>query len=228
MRRCRYQVCEKTGFFAAGLNRDNRVIGRMPAGDDTPDAGQQLARAIDQFELAAALEGLPVFRQIAGPAARVWRIGDIKLAALGIINSVGKRGHDLAASIAARVPADVVEVHVRHDYMRDLLRRHALFRQPVDQRLLAVDGKHLREARIEFIADPRIHQHRSLAGADQQGVQSHQNPVCFIRRLELLPEHLRHHAKHGAAIETKQAVGDQIELYVSKLHAYPEFMMILS
>src|SRR6185503_5950341 len=119
---------------------------------------------------------------------------------------------------AVGVPARVIEVQVRVDDERDLVRPHAAARELAEETWRLVDAEVALLLLIELRAGSGLDEHDVRAVADEQAVHVHGHTVQLIRRLLLLPQHLRHDAEHRPAIEAEDAVAEDLHLEAPDLH----------
>src|SRR6476646_516082 len=102
------------------------------------------------------------------------------------------------------VPAAMIEVQMTVDHNVDFLRRDARSGQIVEQfGGLSVDIEHLLR---ELVANSGFDQHRLMARAHHDRVQTGGHAVVRIRLRLLLPQDFGHNSEEGAAVERIDAV----------------------
>ena len=82
-----------------------------------------------------------------------------------------------------------------------------------------IDGVDVVLLLAHLVADARVDEHRLAARADDERTHPEPDPVPRIGGRATLPERLRHHAKHRAAIEREESVGQRQELELTENHA---------
>src|SRR2546421_1863024 len=102
--------------------------------------------------------------------------------------------------------------------------RHVVWTHPAcgelfEQTRRTVDAKVALLLVVELRARTGLHQHDVGAVADEQAVHVHGVAIELVRRLLLLPEHLRHDAEHRTAIESEDAIGEDLDLEATETHA---------
>lgn len=156
MRWRRHQIGEKNSYASRSRQLDNRVKFSVSTGDDAFNARQHFACAIQQLELTSALQRLPVIRQIAGFAARIGILCSFEFAILCKICRIAESRHYFAILVGTRIPADMIEMHVRHDNVGDIRRFEALCVQIVEQVAGLLDGIDFCEFGVVLVADAGI------------------------------------------------------------------------
>ena len=65
--------------------------------------------------------------------------------------------------------------------------------------------------RREPLPEAGIDEHELPPALDEQAVGRHRDPVLLVAPLDPVPERLRHHAEHRAAVEREGGVGNEVE-----------------
>ena len=93
--------------------------------------------------------------------------------------------------------------------------------ETVEQRGRSADAINVRKLRVELVADARLDQDILRAGPHQQTVQAHRHAIAGVGWDLFLPQRLRHHAEHLAAVEREGAVGKGPDVEVAQFHVQP-------
>ena len=112
----------------------------------------------------------------------------------------------------------MVKVQMRIDHHVDVVEIQAMLPERFLQGRCPFDRKHRLEFRILLIAEPRIHQEIFAVRPDQEAGQAERDAIQFISRTAFLPQGFRHHAKHGAAVQSKSAVDRRVDVEGSEFH----------
>ena len=182
-----------------------------------PDAGDDLHLFVDELELPRRLEGREVVGVIGGvgPLVRVRRIEPFE--ALERVARARERG-DERVTVAAGVAAGVVEVEMRVHDERDVLRLHAALRKLTEELRRALDPVDPAQLVAHFRARAGLDDDDVIRIADEHTVHVQFNAVQRIGDLLLLPEHLRDHAVHRAAVELERSVAEDVDLEPAQAH----------
>jgi hypothetical protein len=120
----------------------------------------------------------------------------------------------------------VVEVQVREHDVGDVAELEAggrdRLRQPPGAGLVR---EHRLELGVVFVAEPGVHEHQVAAALDQQAIRGHGNEIALVGGLLFVPQRLRHDPEHGAAVEAKTAVRDDVQDAGAELHAQKVYPM---
>ena len=107
----------------------------------------------------------------------------------------------------------MIEMQVRVEHMRDLIRSYAGRCQRRRQQFaVAMNCAHLGGL---LVADAGFDQHHSVAGAHDHTVGPQHDPILLIRSGAAAPQRLGNDAEHGAAIEQKGTIRAEQKLEVA-------------
>jgi hypothetical protein len=182
-----------------------------------PDARDDLDLFVDELELPRGLERREIVGVIGrvGPLVRVHRVQPLE--ALERV-ARAREGRDERVAVPPRVPAGVVEVEVRVHDERDVFRSNAALRELAEELRRALDPVDAAELVAHLRARARLDDDDVIRIADEQAAHVHLDAVQCVGGLLLLPEHLRDHAEHRAAIELEGSVAEDVDLEPAQTH----------
>jgi hypothetical protein len=216
VRRCRDHVGGEDGRLVARLQVDDLVAPRVTAGPSHAYARRNLAIAVEQVEHARTLQRQEVVLQVAGavPLVRMRRV--LPLLAAHDVTRVREGRTDASEVVPQRRAAEVIEVQVRREHHIDVVNAQARLGECVRHVAAAVDRVDVDALCVHLVANPRVDEQTRRAGSDEQRPRGQVNAVAIVCRGASLPERLRHHAKHRAAVETEIGVKERRQFEVAE------------
>ena len=143
----------------------------------------------------------------------------IKFAPGNKVASVWKHGNDIACFIQRGIATGVIKMEVGIDndsYAFRLYTNNRSYR--LRQRPLPRDAKHRNVFGRPLLSDTGLDQYSLTTSIYEHAIHVHPNPVLFIRWTNLRPERAGDNSKHGAAIEAKLSVRNNLHAVIAKLH----------
>src|SRR5580658_5639208 len=113
-------------------------------------------------------------------------------------------------------------MQVRIDYDIDLFWLHSIVCKRIGVWVALHKPINISQFRVPLRPVPRLHQNILPARADQQRICRKRNAVPLIGRHFLFPQRLRHHAKHGPAVQPKNPAINVPNLNFPKVHSLPQ------
>src|SRR5687767_14584344 len=83
--------------------------------------------------------------------------------------------------------------------------------------MTAVDGVDVRALRVHLVADPGVHEQACRPVLDEKRPRRELDPVTRVRCRPALPQRLRHHAEHGAAVEPEICIKKRRQLQIADM-----------
>src|SRR5262249_31472183 len=151
--------------------------------------------------------------QVAGAVARVRMRRVLPLAAPHDVLRAWKAGTQAAAGVALRESTRMVEVQMRREHDVDVLGGQTGLRERVIEMPRAVHTVDVLERCVLLVAEPGVYDHGSHA-ADDQWPHRERDAIARVRGRSLLPQRLRDHTEHRAAVQTEEPItdGDQLKI----------------
>jgi hypothetical protein len=106
----------------------------------------------------------------------------------------------------------MIEVEMRHRDRGDVVRLYADRGQVLRESLGPLDGVDVPELRVVLRARARIDQDLLTVPFEEETRHPHLDAVPLVGRHGAIPEDLRHHAEHGAAVQAEASARDEVDL----------------